>query len=176
MLDPATDHIAGRANAPVTAIVYSDYQCPFCRKHHANMLLLARKNRSTLRWTLRNFPLPFHPNAQPAAAAAECAEAIGGVNKFWRFADAIFKREKDNFDFLSIARSLGIPLSSFQTCINDNRYAQRVQLQHDKGAAAGVSGTPTTVFYNRSTGRSLTVVGAQAQSDLQSALDKMLAK
>lgn len=84
------DHILGDANAPVTIIEYSDFQCPFCRAFFNDTYGQLKKNyidTGKAKLVYRHFPLDFHPMAPKSAEAVECA---GAQNKFWEMHDAIF--------------------------------------------------------------------------------------
>ncbi len=88
----AADHIQGNADAPVTIMEYSDFQCPFCRSFFDNTLTQIRKtyvDTGRVKLVYRHLPLQdLHPMAQISAEASECAAA---QNKFWEMHDAIFK-------------------------------------------------------------------------------------
>jgi len=175
LIDWKTEHALGRRTAPVLAILYSDYQCPFCRIEQARMRSFYRKNRTKVLWIFRHYPLPFHDNAMPAAEAAECAGSLNGNTAFWQFTDAIFEGT-GNFDFPSIAKRLGIDAPAFRKCMNDHTMTVHIEAERDAGAAAGVSGTPTLFLLNKKTGQGEMVIGAQDLAVLQNTLDKLLAK
>lgn len=85
------DHVLGDMNAKVTLIEYSDFQCPFCDKFFRETYPLLKKeyvDTGKVRLVYRHFPLSFHPLAEPAARASECANEQG---KFWEMHDGIFK-------------------------------------------------------------------------------------
>ena len=69
----ADEHIRGDKNAAVTIVEYSDFQCPFCSRFHPTMQQIMTDYKGKVRWVFRHFPLSFHPNAEPAANASECA-------------------------------------------------------------------------------------------------------
>jgi len=87
--DPATDHYKGSASPAITIIEYSDFECPFCSRIHGTLEQLVEEN-DNLAWAYRHLPLGFHPQALPAAIAAECVAQEAGNEGFWQFADAIF--------------------------------------------------------------------------------------
>ena len=89
----AQDHILGEANAPVTIVEYSDFQCPYCRNFFEATYGQIKKqyvDTGKVRFVYRHFPLDFHPAAQKSAEAVECA---GEQNKFWEMHDAIFTEQ-----------------------------------------------------------------------------------
>lgn len=87
----ASDHIIGSATAPIVLVEYSDFQCPYCQMVHPTLKRIAEESNGTIAWVYRNFPLyQIHPQATPAALAAECIAAQLGNEAFWSFADTIF--------------------------------------------------------------------------------------
>lgn len=87
------DHIRGSVDAKIKLIEYSDFECPFCKRHHPVMQqLVSTYSASDFAWVYRHLPLTsIHPTAQPLAEASECAAEIGGNDGFWAFADAVFQ-------------------------------------------------------------------------------------
>lgn len=86
----ANDHVLGDANAPVTMVEYSDFQCPYCRAFYNEAYQEIKKayvDTGKVKIVYRHYPLDFHPMAPKSAQAAECA---GEQGKFWQMHDAIF--------------------------------------------------------------------------------------
>ncbi len=83
----ATDHIRGSKDAKVILLEYSDFQCPYCSRHQVNVQKIVSEYGDQVALVFRHFPLSFHPQAQKAAEAAECA---GDQDKFWEMHDRIF--------------------------------------------------------------------------------------
>ncbi len=165
-----TDHIRGDIKkAKVVMIEYSDYQCPFCERHHPTMKALEEKYGNDVAWVYRHFPLSFHPNAKPAALAAECASEQG---KFWEFTDAMYvSQDKLGAGFYTeTAKGLGLDMTKFQGCVDTSRYASVVNGDQKTGAAAGVNGTPATFINGQ------LVSGAVDQSTFEELIDAALAK
>jgi protein-disulfide isomerase len=91
-LPPVTsaDYVKGNRNGQVFLIEYSDYECPFCTRFHPTAQKVV-DTYSEAAWVYRHFPLDqLHPNARPAAEAAECVGELGGEDAFWKFTDEIF--------------------------------------------------------------------------------------
>lgn len=86
----ATDKVAGNPSAAVTFVEYSDLQCPFCIQFHPTVKQILTEYGDKVRFVYRHFPLSFHPNARPFAEAVECANKLGGTEKFYDMVDAIF--------------------------------------------------------------------------------------
>ncbi|MFA5021908.1 MAG: thioredoxin domain-containing protein [Patescibacteria group bacterium] len=145
-LSPVTsaDHIRGNANAKVTLIVISDFQCPYCQRHEPTMQQVLKNYGDKVRIVWRNFPLTsIHPYAEKAAEAAECA---GEQDKFWEMHDKLFENQSalTNDDLKSYAKALGLNTSKFNDCLDSSKMAAKIAKQSEESQAAGVSGTPGT--------------------------------
>jgi len=165
--------VRGSANAPVTIVEYSDFQCPFCGRFFKQTLpQLEQQYLDTGKAKLlyKDFPLGFHQHAQKAAEAGKCALAQG---KFWPLHDKIF----ENQQALSVenlkkwADQLGLDMKEFNDCLDSGRMAAKIQAESAEGRAAGVKGTPTFVISGP--GGSTTVVGAQPFAAIQVAIEKV---
>jgi protein-disulfide isomerase len=145
------DFSRGEKNAPLTFIVYSDTECPFCKRFHVVMNMIMADNPKKVRWIYRHFPLDaLHKQAREEALATECAAAQGGNDAFWKYADEVFKRTKSNdgldlAELPKIAQATGLNVDTFNTCMADKALAANVQADVEDGASIGVSGTPYTL-------------------------------
>ena len=139
------DYVKGPDNAKVTLIEYSDFECPYCARHNSTIQDIMDEYGNDVRLVFRNFPLSFHPNAQDAALAAECA---GEQGKFWEMHDKIF--EANDAGTLSAntwseaAGDLGLNTNKFNDCMDSDKYAEKITQQMQDGMEAGVQGTPAT--------------------------------
>jgi protein-disulfide isomerase len=159
----------GPANAPITIVEFSDYQCPFCRRWHEEVyepLLAAYPGK--IRMVYRHLPLTsIHPDAQPAAEAAMCA---GDQDAYWTFHDKLFSSDSlSTQTFLQYAQDLSLNVEQFQACITERKYQKAVEADIDFAVNLGVRSTPT-FFIN-----GLAVVGAQPLEVFQQVIDKELA-
>ncbi len=181
-VDVKHDHVRGNAAAEVSLIEYTDFECPFCKRFHGTPEPLLDRYGGRVNWVLRNYPLPFHdPAARKEAIAAECVARLGGNDAYWKYADSVFANTKSNGGGLpsdksveKLAELAGIKTSALTLCMNDDATVKRVDQDIADGAAAGVSGTPTTVVRNNRTGASETVVGALPTDSLVPVIDRML--
>jgi len=102
----------GNANAPVTIVEYSDFQCPYCTQGYKNLEELRRIHGDKLRVVFKNFPLNFHPMAMPAAQWFE-ALYLQSPDKAWSFHDALFENQsklsEDYFKLLT--KDLGLDVA-----------------------------------------------------------------
>ena len=172
----STDHIRGDKNAKVVVIEYSDFQCPYCSRHHPTMQKIADQYGNKIAWVYRHFPLSFHPNAQPVAVASECASEQG---KFWEFADAMFAGQADNLEsdedtanafVTKTAQTLGLDLAKFASCLTSGKYDDLIDASETGGSSAGVTGTPATFINGQ------LVSGAVPLATLTKMIDAELAK
>ena len=91
-----SDPVWGSRTAPVTIVEFSDFQCPFCGRAFATIKQLEEAyGEPKLRVVFKHAPLPFHPNAKPAAEAAVAVRALGGDRAFWKFHDLLFQNQAD---------------------------------------------------------------------------------
>lgn len=163
-----TDHIRGNVSAPVTLVEFSDFECPFCERIYPTLKQVLANYADKVRLVYKYFPLSFHPNAQKAAEAAECASEQG---KFWEYHDKLFENQAAGFStdkFKQWAGELNLSNSQFNECLDSGKYAQKVQADFQEGTKKGVSGTPTT-FVNGQL-----VVGAQSYETFKQTIDKLL--
>ncbi|MHB8831526.1 MAG: DsbA family protein [Patescibacteria group bacterium] len=144
-VDEAKDHIWGPKTAKVTLIEYSDFECPYCAKHFDTMEQIKKAYPNDVRIVFRHFPLSFHPNAEKAAEASECAAAQG---KFWEMHDKIFAANKAGAmsvdAWKQAAKDLGLNTDKFNKCLDSGEMASRIAQDQAEGSAAGVGGTPAT--------------------------------
>jgi protein-disulfide isomerase len=144
----ATGPAKGPANAPVTIVEFSDFQCPFCSRLTPTLKQVEEKYGNKVRLVFRQYPLPFHPNAQKAAEASLCAADQG---KFWELHDAMFGNQGElGVDQLKAkAASLGLNADKFNKCLDSGEKAAAIQADIKAGSAAGVSGTPAMFINGR---------------------------
>jgi protein-disulfide isomerase len=156
----------GPKDAPVTMIVFSDYECPFCRRAETTVEEVLKAYPGKIRYVFRDYPLPFHAKARPAAVAANCANAQG---KYWEFNQKLFTGELTPDGLKKIAGELSLDTKKFDECMAKNDQKSIDQDLAD-GAAVGVNGTPA-FFIN---GRMLS--GAQPFEAFKTIIDEEIAK
>lgn len=159
----------GPADAPITIVEFSDYQCPYCRRWHDEVYepLLATYP-GKIRFVYRHLPLTsIHPDAFPAAEAAMCA---GEQDAYWQFHEKLFSNETlGSSIYDQYAQELGLNMQSFQGCVNERKYQETVQADVDFAIDLGIRSTPT-FFIN-----GLAVVGAQPLDVFKQVIDRELA-
>lgn len=159
----------GPADAPITIVEFSDYQCPYCRRWHDEVyepLLAAYPGK--IRFVYRHLPLEsIHPEAIPAAEAAMCA---GEQDAFWQFHEKLFSSEALGSQvYTRYARDLGLDMTTFESCVADRKYQEAVATDTNFAIDLGIRSTPT-FFIN-----GLAIVGAQPLDVFKQVIDKELA-
>jgi protein-disulfide isomerase len=151
----ATDEeagVLGSANAPVTILEYSDYQCPYCRRHVLQTLPQIKKtyvDTGQIRYIFKDFPLESHANALQAAEAARCAGAQGD---FWSMHGRLFElqgewagqdQEQVLDTFVQYAQDLGLDTAIFRECLTSEQFVAQIAQDMQDGQQAGLQGTPS---------------------------------
>jgi len=166
-----SDYVFGDKNAKVVLIEYTDFECPFCAKQYDTAKKIKETYGNKIAFVIRHFPLSFHPEAQKAAEAAECA---GEQGKFWQMYDYIFAANKTKDmsvdKWKAGTKKLGLNAAKFNDCLDTSKYAQKISDSANGGAAAGVDGTPAT-FVNGEL-----VSGALPFEQFKGMIDGLLAK
>ncbi|MFO0758465.1 MAG: thioredoxin domain-containing protein [Byssovorax sp.] len=141
------DPVWGNRNAPVTLVLFSDFQCPFCSKVEATLNELKQKyGPEKLRIVWKSNPLPFHQNARPASLAAETVFRLGGSKAFWKFHAAAFANQQtlDYAHFEQWAVAAGVDKAKFKASYDKQEYAAKIDADMAVGSKAGVQGTPAS--------------------------------
>jgi len=166
----ATHLVRGPVEAPVTVMVFSDYQCPYCIRSEPVLAELLARYPEQVRVIHRHFPLDsIHPQARPASEAAMCADEQG---RFWDYHDAIFARRGrlEEGSFMEIGGELELELEAFEACLQEGRHAAFVQADLEAGRMAGVTGTPA-FFIN-----GIPMKGARDTDQLATVVESELAR
>jgi len=174
--------VLGRADAPVTRVEFSDYQCPFCQRFFSTTLSAIKKqyvDTGKVRYVFRDFPLDqMHPQARKAAEAAHCAGELG---KYWEMHDLLFQNQKALAlpQLAERARTVGVDGAQFDECLSSGRHGARVERGLTDGAAVGVQATPTFVVGKTKPGdvvEGTVIRGAQPLETFRRFIDQKLAE
>lgn len=181
------DPVLGDKGAKVTLIEFSDYECPFCKRHFDQVYSLLKKDyidTGKVKLVYRDYPLPFHdPMATYEAQAANCVKEQGGDSAYFKIHDEMFKQTTSNGNGLTkekiqqIATSLGLNGANIIACADSNKYKNEVAKDITDGSAIGVSGTPTFIIGKSDSSGTITgaiIVGAQPYTAFQQVLDPLL--
>lgn len=174
-IDTKGEPFKGAKDAPVTIVEYSEFQCPYCKRGFdtiENQVL--KQYEGKVKFYFKHFPLPFHPWAEPAAIAAECAQ-VQKEDAYWKIYEQFFAHQSEinpqNVKDKSVEylKDSGIDMAKWTTCYDNKETLAKVKAEHAEGQSLGVTGTPA-FFIN---GRML--VGAQPFEQFKNVIDDELA-
>lgn len=137
--------VYGAKNPKLTIVEFTEFQCPYCSRIAPTIKELMDKYPNDIRFVYKHFPLSFHPNARPAAAASIAALKQG---KFWefRYALAPHSRELGDSIYVEVAKQVGLNIEQFnKDRVLDDAMNARIDKDFQLGAKVGVQGTPN--FY-----------------------------
>ena len=160
--------IRGSANAPVTIVVFTDFECPFCQKAEETVRAVEKEYGQKVRFAYRSYPLPFHEHARLASKAALAAHRQG---KFFEYKESLFAHQDalDRAALVKYAKDLGLDEARFQKDLDDPALERAVQADEAQVERLKIAGTPS-FFIN---GRKL--VGAQPVTAFRTQIDAALA-
>jgi len=177
------DPLLGDKNAPVTIVEFGDFQCPFCKRFHTETLPDLKSNyidKGIVNLVWMDFPLEsIHQNAVATSIAGECAEEQG---YFWELHDRIFAEQENwqglptSFAVIDIKRyasEIGMNENEFNSCLDSEKYRQKVLDDFSYGSRIGISGTPAFFVGNQQVGF-VQISGAQPYSVFESIIEKYL--
>jgi len=158
------DPVLGSADAEITIIEFSDFQCPFCARAHTGALATFKSTdafkNGEINLVYKHLPLnSIHPYAQKAAEASECANRQG---EFWKYHDTLFANQ-GSLDIASLktyASQIGLDVGEFNSCLDNGDASSEVNKETAQATSAGGRGTPFFVIVNNDNGKSTTVSGA----------------
>jgi protein-disulfide isomerase len=145
---PAGSPSAGPADAPVTIVEFTDYQCPYCHRAQSTMDEVMSRYKGKVRLVHRDFPLEGHPRAFPAARAARCA---GEQGRFWEYHHSLMTKNGslDDVDLADRAKAADLDPAKFGACIASQRHDEEIRASFAQGEALGVTGTPAYFINGR---------------------------
>lgn len=145
-------YTSSTASAAITLVSFSDFQCPACGAYHAVVKQLQSKYKDSLKVVFRHFPLNIHPNAVPAAIAAEAA---GKQGKFWEMHDTLYEKQAEWSDekkatdmFINYAKELGLDEEMFKKDLTDPTIQKKINRDVQNGNALGINSTPSFYINN----------------------------
>jgi protein-disulfide isomerase len=160
----------GGANATVTIVEFSDFECPICGRFYSIIKQVETQYGDKVKFVYKHFPLrDAHPYAQKAAEASECANDQG---KFYAYHDVLFQNQNalDVPSLKQYARDLGLNGDVFDACLDAGTKVKVVNADYQEGSALGISGTPTFYVNN------VQYVGYTSFERLKAIIDAELAK
>jgi len=171
------DPVLGSADAKISILEFSDFQCPFCARAFEGAIADFKNSdyfkNGEVNLVYKQFPLnSIHPYAQGAAEASLCADAQG---KFWEYHDLLFANQQalDTASLKQYAAQLGLDTGKFNSCLDDDTFTSEVSKELAQATAAGGQGTPFFVIVNTETNKYETISGAYPWSQFQAAIQSV---
>lgn len=181
------DPMIGNKNAPVTLIEFSDYECPFCKRHFTQTYSLIKKDyidSGKVKLVFRDLPLSFHdPMATTEAIAANCAREQGGDEVYFKLHDKMFTETTSNGTGLTkdqlykFSGELGLNEANFKACLDSEKNKSEITKDIADAGQIGATGTPSFVVGKSSASGEIEgklIVGAQPYSAFQTEIDSLL--
>ncbi|MCI5162121.1 MAG: disulfide bond formation protein DsbA [Candidatus Electrothrix sp. AX5] len=167
-IDTAGSPFLGKEGAPISLVVFSDFQCPFCSKVQPLLDEILKKNPDKLKIVFKHLPLQMHKQAKPAALASIAAHEQG---KFWQMHDALFTVSKDlsKENIEKAAKDIGLDMEKFKKDLTSPTVQAKLKKDMVDAGKAGVGGTPTLFINGRQ-------VKGRGENVLQEMIDQELAK
>ncbi len=167
-VDLASAPSRGSANAPVTLVVYCDFQCPFCRRAQSTLHALETKYESELRIVFKQRPLPMHDSARLAAKASLVALDQG---RFWELHDLMLEEPHLGPETIeTLAVRAGLDLTSFRSALESPDLERRLERELQDADRVGAKGTPTFFVNGKK------IAGNQPAEVFEKAIDQALSR
>ncbi len=165
------DPMRGDREAPVTIVVFEDFQCPFCKKLESTLDdVRAHYGPAKVRIIWKNEPLSFHVNARPAAEAARGVFVLGGNDAFWKFHDQAYANQSmlDPAHYETWAKLAGVDGKKIRSGVTAHTWATKIDDDHVLATSIHVTGTPCSYV------NGIEISGAQPLSKFESVIDDEL--
>jgi len=166
----------GGANAAVVIVEYSDFQCPFCARAHATTNQVLAQYGDKVRFYHKEFPLSFHPWAEPASVAVKCVAEQKQDEAYWKLVDFFFDKQKEitpqnvKDKAHEALQGTKVDMAKFDDCFDNKKTADAVKADMAEGQSVGVSGTPAFFINGRM------ISGAQPLDAFKAVIDDELAR
>ncbi|MFL5376010.1 MAG: DsbA family protein, partial [Myxococcales bacterium] len=168
-VDPGDGPSIGPKHAKVTIVEWSDFQCPFCGRVDPTLRQILSTYKDDVRLVWRNEPLPFHPNALPAAKAAMAAHKQG---KFWQMHELMFahQNELSEAKYEEWAKQIGLDVARWKADKDSPAIAEAIQKDNSYGQQVGANGTPSFFINGK------LIAGALPFDTFKTMIDEQIAK
>ncbi len=171
--------IYGPADAKYSISVFTDIECPYCRKMHGEVKRVVDSSDGAVNWKVIHFPLRRHnPAAAIQAQTLECVKDSYGNRTAWAFLDAMIAETEGNgkgiADLPEFGGDMGLSRSLISNCLISDDNKGKINADYQRGLDAGITGTPAMMITNNETGRSSLVKGLQDSPAIALEIQKLL--
>jgi len=185
-------YLGNRETAKVAVVEYSDYECPFCKRHHEEVypdILSNYIETGKIIYVYRDYiAVPSHsPAATDEAYAASCVRELSGGNnsKYFEYGDLLYTNTQSNgaglkdTDIYKLGTQVGVDANALKTCVESGKYKDEMAKDEADAGTAGVQGTPGFVVGVLNADGSVNgkiIAGAYPFETFQTIIEEMLAK
>jgi protein-disulfide isomerase len=142
--------VLGKADALVTVVTFSDFQCPYCKRLEPTLAQLRKEYGDKVRLVFKQSPLPFHDRAMPAASFTLEARAQKGNDGFWKAHDKLFALDSlEDSDLEAAAKELGLDWAKIESAYTAAKWKTAITADIDQAEALEVQGTPNSFVNGR---------------------------
>lgn len=176
---PDGKRIYGSNNARFTLQMFSDIECPICRKMHSGMKQVVDHSQGSVNWEFKHFPLAMHnPVAAVEAQAVECVAESYDNRHAWISLEQFILSTKGNGqgleDIVSKARSFGLNGGLLARCLNSDSHKDKINKDYEEGRRLGITGTPAVRIIDNVSKRELLIKGYRAPEQLLQAIQELI--
>ena len=167
----STDPYLGKSNAKVTLVIFTDFECEYCRAEVPILKSLMASNQNSVKLVYKDYPLSIHKNARRAAEIARCAQDQGGgQGKFWAMHDQLFQNQDTlgALDLEKISKDVDIDSAKLKACLDSQAAAKRIDDNIAEGQRLNVTETPTLFVNERR------ITGLNEESVIQTYINHVL--
>ena len=166
--------VVGKANAPITIVAYSDFQCPYCKSGAERIDDVKKKYGEKVRFMFKHLPLSFHQYAMPAAKRFEAINLQGGAKKAYEFHDQVFGAQSrlsaEGEAFLDeTAKKVGVNVAKMKKDMESDRVKKIIEGDMEEAKKYNIDGTPGFIVGG------VTLTGAQPVEVFSQIIDQRLA-
>lgn len=183
-IDIDDDAVLGdKGKAKVAIVEFSDYECPFCQRHweqtHGQIYENYIKTGEAI-FVYRDMPLSFHPQAKPAAIAANCARDQGGDEAYYKYHDLLFEKgvSRGESGYDEYAQDIGLDMGEFNDCQDSGKFEDEIQNDVTEGNSQSCTGTPCFIIGELDEDGNVVngkrIAGAYPYASFQQVIDELL--
>jgi protein-disulfide isomerase len=151
-IEVGKSYVKGKKDAPVTIVAFTDFQCPFCSRFHTPFQEALKAYSGKANFIIKNYPLPFHPFAKPAA---KVALAAGEQGKYFEMADILLENQQKLNDegYKELAKKVGLNVDKLMKDLKDKdaEYEEILDKDTQLASTVDVRGTPTFFINGKKT-------------------------
>lgn len=174
------EYILGNKNARISIIEYSEFICPFCKRHYNDQTLenLVNKYPDDVNMIFKQFPIAqLHPTAPLGAQGAVCAWKLGGTDTFYKYIKEAFAANVNDFtedSVVALAKKVWLSTSKFVDCLTSEDTIAEVNASIQEAQSFGINGTPGNLVVDNENGTYVVIAGAYPTEAFEAEIIKML--